>query len=61
VWYIIFAVGAFGWTLPWAVVWEIFFFNLIVKYGVTLLSLPLIYTTRDRNLLKKEENHEVRF
>ncbi|MGD2026509.1 MAG: queuosine precursor transporter [Anaerolineales bacterium] len=40
---LIFAVGAFGWLLPWAVVWEIFIFNLLVKYGITLLSLPLIY------------------
>ncbi len=42
---IIFAVGAFGWTLPWAVVWQIFVWNLIVKYAMTLLSLPLIYVT----------------
>lgn len=49
---LIFAVGAFGalpylqdhfLTLPWAVVWQIFVFNLIVKYGMTLISLPLIY------------------
>jgi uncharacterized integral membrane protein (TIGR00697 family) len=49
---LIFAVGAFGalpflqdhfLTLPWNVVWQIFVFNLIVKYGMTLLSLPLIY------------------
>ena len=49
---LIFAVGAFGalpflqdhfLTLPWAVVAEIFIFNLVVKYGMTLLSLPLIY------------------
>jgi uncharacterized integral membrane protein (TIGR00697 family) len=49
---LIFAVGAFGplpflqdhfLTLPWAVVWQIFVFNLVVKYGMTLLSLPLIY------------------
>jgi len=40
---ILFAVGAFGFTLPWAVVWDIFIFNLIVKFGVTLVSLPLIY------------------
>ncbi|KAA3645260.1 MAG: VUT family protein [Chloroflexi bacterium] len=45
---IIFAVGAFGFMLPWAVVWEIFWFNLVVKYGVTLLSLPLIYIVPDR-------------
>ncbi len=41
----IFAVGAFGWMLPWGIVWEIFLINLIVKYGMTLLSLPLIYVT----------------
>lgn len=41
----IFAIGAFGWSLPWAVVWQIFVFNLIVKYGVTLVSLPMIYLT----------------
>lgn len=41
----IFAVGAFGGVLPWSVVWEIFIFNLIVKYAMTLVSLPLIYVT----------------
>jgi queuosine precursor transporter len=40
---IIFAVGAFGGVLPWPVVGQIFLINLIVKYGVTLVSLPLIY------------------
>lgn len=40
---LIFAVGAFGFFLPWPVVWEIFLFNLIVKYAITVLSLPLIY------------------
>lgn len=44
---LLFAVGAFGWLLPWAVVWEIFLVNLLVKYGVTLLSLPLIYVVPD--------------
>ncbi len=39
----LFAVGAFGWSLPWEVVWQIFLFNLVVKYAMTLLSLPLIY------------------
>lgn len=42
---LIFALGAFAFTLPWAVVWEIFVFNLVVKYAITLLSLPLIYLT----------------
>ncbi|MBT7191733.1 MAG: queuosine precursor transporter [Anaerolineae bacterium] len=55
---IIFAVGAFGalpglenhfLTLPWAVVWQIFTFNLIVKYLVTLLSLPMIYLAPERS------------
>jgi uncharacterized integral membrane protein (TIGR00697 family) len=45
---LIFSVGAFGWTLPWSVVAQIFVFNLAVKYGVTLLSLPLIYIVPDR-------------
>jgi uncharacterized integral membrane protein (TIGR00697 family) len=40
---LIFAVGAFAWNLPWPTVWQIFFFNLWVKYGMTLVSLPLIY------------------
>jgi hypothetical protein len=44
---LIFAVGAFGGILPWPVVWQIFLFNLAIKYLVTLLSLPLIYVTRD--------------
>ncbi|NLG73021.1 MAG: queuosine precursor transporter [Chloroflexi bacterium] len=46
---LIFAVGAFAITLPWPVVWQIFLFNLIVKYGMTLLSLPLIYIVPDQN------------
>jgi uncharacterized integral membrane protein (TIGR00697 family) len=46
---LIFAVGAFGWVLPWPVVWQIFLFNLLVKYAVTLFSLPLIYAAPDRD------------
>ncbi|MBN1269940.1 MAG: queuosine precursor transporter [Kiritimatiellae bacterium] len=45
---LIFCVGAFGWSLPWNVVWQIFLFNLLVKYGVTVLSLPLIYVVPER-------------
>jgi hypothetical protein len=44
---LIFSVGAFGGVLPWDVVWQIFLFNLALKYAVTLVSLPLIYVTRD--------------
>jgi uncharacterized integral membrane protein (TIGR00697 family) len=55
---LIFAVGAFGalpflqdhfLTLPWAVVGQIFVFNLIIKYAVTLVSLPFIYVSPDRD------------
>ena len=46
---LLFAVGAFAWTLPWPVVGQIFLFNLVVKYLVTLISLPLIYLAPDRN------------
>jgi len=50
---VIFALGAFALALPWGVVWEIFLFNMLVKYGLTLLSLPLIYLApqkgRDRD------------
>jgi hypothetical protein len=44
---LVFAVGAFALTLPWGVVWQIFVFNLLVKYTVTLLSLPLIYLVEE--------------
>jgi queuosine precursor transporter len=40
---LIFSVGAFGWVLPWEVVWQIFLFNLVVKFVMTLISLPWIY------------------
>ncbi len=40
---LLFALGAFAFALPWEVVWQIFLVNLIVKYAITLLSLPLIY------------------
>jgi uncharacterized integral membrane protein (TIGR00697 family) len=45
---LIFSVGAFGWNLPWNVVWQIFIFNLILKYAVTVVSLPLIYIVPDQ-------------
>lgn len=44
----IFAVGAFGGVLPWVVVGQIFPLNLLVKYSMTLLSLPLIFLVPDR-------------
>lgn len=33
----------------WGVAWQIFLFNLLVKYGMTLLSLPLIYLSPERD------------
>lgn len=42
---LIFAMGAFAITLPWNVVGQIFLVNLVVKYGMTILSIPLIYLT----------------
>ncbi len=46
---VIFALGAFAFVLPWQIVWEIFVANLIVKYGITLLSLPMIYLVAERD------------
>lgn len=43
---VVFCVGAFGWLLPWGVVWEIFIVNLLLKYAVMCVSIPLIYTTK---------------
>lgn len=36
-------------TVPWPVVWQIFAFNMAVKFAVTLVSMPLIYATPDRD------------
>lgn len=45
---LLFAVGAFAFTVPMKVVGEIFLANLIVKTAVTLIGLPLIYLVPDR-------------
>jgi hypothetical protein len=37
---LIFAVSVRG-VLPWEVVWQIFLFNLVLKYAVTVVSMPL--------------------
>lgn len=50
---LIFVVGAFGWTLPWNVIWQIFIFNFLVKYGVTLVSLPMIYFVPEQKRVEK--------
>ncbi len=38
----IFAFGAFAWILPWQDVCEVFLFNLVIKFVVSLAGLPLI-------------------
>ncbi len=43
-------------SLPWAIVWQIFLFNLAVKFAVTLISLPLIYTTKDPDWSARAES-----
>ena len=40
---LVFAFGAFAFALPLHAVWQIFAINLVVKFAVTLLSLPWIY------------------
>ncbi len=44
---LVFCIGAFGWTLPWGTVGEIFTVNLITKGIVTFLSIPLIWLVGD--------------
>jgi uncharacterized integral membrane protein (TIGR00697 family) len=46
---LIFCWGAFGFALPHAVVWSIFFSNIIVKGLVTMVSLPAIYLVKERD------------
>lgn len=43
----LFAVIAFGGVIPWTAVGQIILFNVIVKFAVTLVSLPLIYVYPD--------------
>jgi len=46
---LVFTLGAFAGLLPWGVIGQIFLFNLILKYVVSVVSMPLIYVTRDRD------------
>jgi uncharacterized integral membrane protein (TIGR00697 family) len=58
---LIFAVGAFAplfflsqsqqdASLPWDAVWDIFWVNLVIKFLVSVLSIPFIYLTKDQHL-----------
>lgn len=40
---------AFGGVLPSAVVWSIFWSNVLLKGLVTILGMPLIYTVREKS------------
>ncbi len=48
----VFTLGAFALSLPWITVGEIFLMNLLVKYGMTLVSLPLIYLVPGRRQME---------
>ena len=43
---LVFCVGAFAFAMPASVVIEIFIFNVVLKYAVTVLSLPMIYLVK---------------
>lgn len=43
-------------SVPWNVVWQIFLFNMMVKYAVTLISMPFIYATPDRDWQNDRES-----
>lgn len=43
---VLFSVLAFGWVLPWPVVWSIALANILIKLAVTLISMPWIYFVR---------------
>jgi len=58
---VLFCTIAFGFALPWSVVWEIFMMNLLVKYGVTILSLPMIYIVPDpKNTVEEKQKEETK-
>lgn len=45
---LLFAFLAFYGTLPTEVVWQIFWGNVIIKFSVTLISIPLIYLGKEQ-------------
>jgi uncharacterized integral membrane protein (TIGR00697 family) len=46
---VLFSLIAFGGALPWAVVGAIALSNVLIKGGVTLISMPWIYLVRGRH------------
>ncbi|MFP4343847.1 MAG: queuosine precursor transporter [Anaerolineales bacterium] len=51
---LVFSWAAFGGVLPSAVVWSIFWFNVLVKGLTTLASLPGIYLVKERSTPREE-------
>lgn len=47
-------------TVPWSVVWQIFLFNVLVKYAVTLVSMPLIYATPDPDWSQQTDDETLK-
>ena len=58
---LIFAIGAFAplfflsqhqqdISLPWEAVWDIFWVNLVIKFLVSVCSIPFIYLAKDQHL-----------
>ena len=45
---LIFVWVAFGGTMPAAIVWSIFWANILLKGAFTLIGLPLIYTVKGK-------------
>lgn len=46
---VLFSMIAFGWVLPWPVVWSIALANIIIKFCVTIFSMPWIYLVKGEN------------
>ena len=53
---LIFCWGAFGGVLPAATVWSIFWANVLVKGGVTLVSLPGIYVVKESSTIETQRD-----
>lgn len=47
---LIFVAIAFAPVLPLSVVWSIFLANIIVKYAITIISVPAIYLVKEQDL-----------
>lgn len=47
---LIFVAIAFAPVLPLSVVWSIFLANIIIKYAITVISVPAIYLVKEKEL-----------